>query len=94
MEINRQPITRDGEPELDRGDGQDISIWKVRLSDTPSKEWRARFNDLAATDRAVSRLSAQVKDEAVSFEASASILGNRVALIDGWIKVANTEIGF
>ncbi len=97
MELNRQPIARDGEPALERDGGrggQDLSIWTVQLSDAPSREWRARFNDLAATDRAVSGYGARLKGETVRFAATADILAIRLARIDGWIKRANEEVGF
>jgi len=97
MEVNRQPIARAGEPALERDGGrggQDLSVWTVQLSDTPSRAWRARFNDLAATDRAVSGYSARLKGETVRFEATADTLKSRIARIDGWIKRANADVGF
>lgn len=90
MHSNREPIARVGSPKLLRGDGRQLSVHVVQLSQTPSNAWRTIFNDAAATNKAVSGYTAEVfPDGSIQFEASPSIMRSRLVLIDGWIERAN-----
>jgi len=92
MEINPEPIAREGAPRVNRP-GRDLSEWITRLSETPSKEWRRVFNAAAGKDRRGVGFGAHVRRDLVRFEATDGTLHDRIRQIEAWIKLANEATG-